>query len=345
MLPSFRNEVKRGAFETGPEYARKLLDDDEFLKERIVKQIGDRKEYATLTMQALHLLRATGLHPGNFIDNYLDAITHGIDVEHPPSPFLILGAMRQLPAEEIISLMTRLMEAVRDGSPELGLAGWEEYCPQVMEELTELVELLTSLHNQAQNKGKTLRSKWSAQSKVLRTTVVAQKVQLSQDTAKLTADDNAFTGIIDRLEDILTQAIRSTKAEEKLFHETWLFDFQSPIRDVFIPRPGTTVERALSRPHDYLNCSCCRKAKGDTAASLPATAILYHLYVEAGALINVADLWSAFYALVGEENEEGGLDERTALVQFYQGLAELKAMGFVKQSKKKADHIAKVKWL
>ena len=77
---------------------------------------------------------------------------------------------------------------------------------------------------------------------------------------------------------------------------------------------------------------------------MPTTAILYHLYMETGSLVNVADLWSAYYALVGDESEMG-LDERTALLHFYRGLSELKLMGFVKQSKKKADHVAKLKWM
>ena len=74
-----------------------------------------------------------------------------------------------------------------------------------------------------------------------------------------------------------------------------------------------------------------------------STAILYHLYLETGSLINVADLWSALYAIVGEEKEDG-LDERSALVLFYRALSELRIMGFVKQSRKKADHIAKLAW-
>ncbi len=85
--------------------------------------------------------------------------------------------------------------------------------------------------------------------------------------------------------------------------------------------------------------------------SLPPTAVLYHLYLEAGALVNAADLWAAFRALVvgdeeeEEEEEEGEGGEREALVGFYRGLAELRMMGFVKGSKKKADHVAKLKWL
>ena len=75
-----------------------------------------------------------------------------------------------------------------------------------------------------------------------------------------------------------------------------------------MPAPRRAIERALSAPHDYLNCECCEGGgKGDAAAlssSQPATAILYQLYLESGALINIADLWAAFSAVVGTEGEE-----------------------------------------
>ena len=39
--------------------------------------------------------------------------------------------------------------------------------------------------------------------------------------------------------------------------EILVFDTKSPLREAFMPRPRFTLERALSAPHDYLNCSCC----------------------------------------------------------------------------------------
>jgi origin recognition complex subunit 3 len=40
------------------------------------------------------------------------------------------------------------------------------------------------------------------------------------------------------------------------------------------------------------------------SSTQPATAILYQLYLESGSLVNVSDLWSAFNAIVGEEEDE-----------------------------------------
>lgn len=116
---------------------------------------------------------------------------------------------------------------------------------------------------------------------------------------------------------------------------------------------------------------------------MPVTSILYKLYLESGPLINTFDLWNAFYSIIGhggeeEEEEEGGaeeedgkaaagagaagasgsghggggngteastgMDKNKAQALFYRGLAEMKALGFIRSSKKKTDHLAKLAW-
>jgi origin recognition complex subunit 3 len=344
MLDSFKIHVEAAVDAGRLTHAQNLIEVDDALTSTLLEELEKRREYSLRLLRSLHLLKSADIPVGNFIDLYTSALADGIDLAADGSTFL--DSVRRLQPEEIISLISRVLGAVREGNPELGLDGWAKEAEDMVVSLMEMGDEIISLLARAKEEGSNLRSKYSAQSRVLRTTVVAQKVQLSQDTAKLTAEDKAFTDAIDRLVDLLSGAISCESLDSQLFHEIWVYDSKSPNRDVFIPRPGTSIERALSRPHDYLACTCCSKADGEMAGSLPATAILYHLYIEAGALVNVADLWSAFYTLVGgEEDEEGGLDEREALVRFYQALAELKTMGFVKQSKKKADHIAKLKWM
>ncbi|CAK7215277.1 Origin recognition complex subunit 3 [Sporothrix curviconia] len=253
-----------------------------------------------------------------------------------------------------------------------------------------------------------LRSKYTAHNKVLRTTVVAQKVQLSRDAMALTEEDQAFTELVDKAVAAITSVVDVEPAtavaasaaahtqpptRQLWLQEIWLYDARTPYRDIFIPRPGMVVERALARPHDYLACECCagtgtaskKKGKGDydvaesIKPTMPATSILYQLYLEAGPLINVADLWEAFQTAVsdsgngqandkeakegdeankdnngvsednGEAGGEGADDEDTQerrhLVQFYQGLSEMKTLGYIKTTRRKVDHVAKIKWL
>lgn len=340
-LRSFKDRVETSLEESGDtEHARGMIEDDQYLTETIFR---GHDRFATQSvrklLRCLTLLRSTGLAKGSFVDDYITAVKSGIDMEG------YKASIRQLDPDAVVSLAARLLDAMTDGDPELGIEGWREDASEFVASLEKTIREVKALQEKCKEDGTVLRSKYSAQSRVLRTTVVAQKVQLSQDSAQLTEEDKAFSGLLEGLEDCLSREMTLDSVHHGFLSEAWVYDSRCPDRDVFIPRPGTTVERALARPHDYLACECCSAADGDTAATLPATAVLYRLYTEAGALINVADLWSAYYALVGEENRDGGLEERGALVRFYQGLAELKTMGFVKQSKKKADHVAKLKWL
>lgn len=347
-LESFRAHVEQ-AVEIGQlPHARSLLEDDDYLLRRVRKTLKQTRQWKLRLLRSLQLLNASEIQKEGLTTLYINGLAHGIDLLAQDSK--VLDQVKRLSTEEVAALIQRLTRSMESGNAEIGLDSWEGQDETLLSTLSEMLEKTTVLKSQAQEKGNTLRSKYSAQSKVLRTTVVAQKVQLSQDTSTLTDEDKAFTELVDSLADYLSAAVSCEAAETVFLQEIWLYDYKFPHKDVFIPRPGTVFERALSRPHDYLACACCGNAEGGSASTLPATSILYHLYQETGALVNVSDLWSAFYATIGGDNndddsEDSGMDERTALVLFYHGLAELRAMGFVKATKKKADHIAKLKWL
>lgn len=360
-LPSFRSHIE-DALEAGRlKHVRSLLDDDAYLlAEQQRTAVKVTAKWETRLLRSLSLLDASGLLQENFITTYTNAIDDGIDLQSDESG--ILDAMKRMSPDDVSSLLQRLLDTIRNGNRDLGMSGWASEDKKFVQTLSDMLEQLASLQSQTQLTGKPLRSQYSTRTKLLRTTVVAQKVQLSRDETSLSEEDKAFTELVDALVRSLAAEISCQPANAILFHELWMYESISPHKDVFIPRPGAIIERALSKPHDYLACACCSTADGN-AATLPATSILYHLYGEAGALVNVADLWSAFYALVGrgdDEDEdpkskpktkstksrgEDGFDERTSLALFYQGLAELKAMGFVKPTKKRADHIARLKWL
>ena len=340
-LPSFRQSVE-SAIESGDvKHARLLLDDDQYLIAQLQDYMKRSRQWVVRILRALKYLTSGKVLPSNFAKLYLDAVRDGIDPSGQHGDFLV--AVKQMPPSDTISFLTQALCAIREGDQSLGLDQWADEDEKTASFFSTMLTHIKDLQSKAEEEGHVLRSKYGGQSKVLRTTVIAQKVQLSQDTATLTDQDKAYTNLIDRLVTHLQGILPCDRAEDIPFHEIWLYDSRTPYKDVFMPRPRAVIERALSRPHDYLGCSCCKVGEGHIAATLPTTAILYQLYLETGSLVNVADLWSAYLAIVGDENE-AGLDERTALVLFYQGLAELRVMGFVKPSRKKADHIAKLAW-
>ncbi|KAH8676297.1 origin recognition complex subunit [Xylariales sp. PMI_506] len=340
-LPSFRSFVEAALQLGDVERARELLDDDTYLRSRLRQLKLESDQWTRELLRKVEILIANKSINMDFVQTYLEALANGIDVAGEHVDFL--DSVRRMPPSEAISFLTQVINTIETGDESLGLEAWADESQTWVTVLSEILAEMKTLQTEASENETTLKSKYSSQSRVLRTTVVAQKVQLSQDTAALTDGDKAYTDLVDRTVDHLGMTLKASRAEDLFLHEAWLYDFKSPYKDVFIPRPRAVIERALLRPHDYLSCSCCRAKEGEIKPSLPSTAILYKLYLETGSLINVADLWSAYYGVVSEGNEDG-VDERIALVHFYRAMAELKTMGFVKQSRKKADHIAKLAW-
>ncbi|KZL86627.1 origin recognition complex subunit [Colletotrichum incanum] len=343
-LPSFRYEVESAVESKDLGLARSLLEDDDLLREKIFDIPEKKREWVTRLLRSLKLVQATGVVQEDFPPMYMKAVTEGITLS--PDGWDIVESIKRMQPDEFVSMLQRILEAIASGDGQLCLAGWESEAGDMPFLVQTLLDNSKELLSKAQEDGTTLRSAYSGHSRVLRTTVVAQKVQLSHDSAALSGDDKAFTGIVDRVAELLQDVIHCEPAANVFLHETWLYDSKTPYRDVFVPRPQDVFERSLKRPQDYLACACCSTDEG-ISTTLPVTSLLYHLYLETGNLINVADLWSAFYAMVsgGDAESEENADERAALMLFYRGLAELKALGFVKTSRKKTDHIAKLKWL
>ncbi|KAJ4008167.1 Origin recognition complex subunit 3 [Fusarium irregulare] len=339
---SFKETVER-AVETGVldnvQYAKGLLEDNEFLASQVQNSLTERQERIEDFLRALLIAKEAEAQAIEFSKAYVDALEDGVSITDNSRA---IESVRRMDVNELLAILGKMVAILRDGDVDLLLGpATKQTDVDFRNALSKQLANLGQLHSKAQKEGIALRSKYSGQGKVARTTVIAQRVQLSHDSAALTDEDKQLTQIIDDVTALLVKHVQALRPGSLLSSESWLYDSRAPSRDVFVPRPRAVLERGLTRPHDYLSCSCCKPGDGEVPATLPATALLYRLYTETGSLINVADLWTAFSALVGDEET----DERKSLVMFYRALAELRALGFVKASKKKADHIAKLKWL
>lgn len=225
-----------------------------------------------------------------------------------------------------------------------GLKGLLMVTPDSLVDNSELRQIQADFEDllQAYPNSEPLRSEYDNRNSTMKTTVVRQQVQLTKSKTKQPKENIEYTNIINRLhvmfEAYLTEKL--IKPQDLFLHETFLLDMRNPLKDTFAPRPRFAIERALASPFDYLlSTSDAPEAK----AKQPATAILYQLYLESGAIVNAHDLWSAFYAVFGSDQDDK-CDERMVMALFYRALSELKALGMVKNSRKKVDHIAKTSW-
>ncbi|KAL9112031.1 MAG: hypothetical protein Q9227_003651 [Pyrenula ochraceoflavens] len=160
-----------------------------------------------------------------------------------------------------------------------------------------------------------------------------------------------LTTLTTTLHEYFTSTLNSpTSSPDHLLHEAYLIlpPTSQTLTQSLHPRPRHAIQRALTSPADYLDCDCCSSTHSSSTTTHQAqisshpTAVLWRLYGEAGANVNVADLWSAFEASMnssaGQDDDDEGEDvggdgderEKATMAQFYTALAELKMLGFVK---------------
>lgn len=341
MLPSFRKLVEDLLEAKSLTHVRGLLDDDEVFLAEIGRSLESKDRVITKLIRTMHVLSCAASGPVEKSELYMKAFTGRLNDSDIVKS--VIDSIKRMMPSELMDFMTRITKAIENGATVLSLDGWLDEELDFLSELGYIQKQVTTLVVEATRRGKPLRSSYAIHSQGVRTTVVAQRVQLSYEKFTLSKQDEQFTALIDRLSTVLQQYFTFKNPQDLFLNEVWLYDSMSPYRDVFTPRPRFAIERALSAPHDYLNCKCCNPSVEGLSSTQPATAILYQLYLETGSLINVFDLWSAFLDIVSGNDGES-CDERTALILFYRALADLKSLGMVKQSKKKADHLAKSAW-
>lgn len=327
--------------------ARKLLDNNEagrlkdllesdpimfgFIRESIIQgrsDLGDLVTAVNVIRTLQQLLPSTQV--STYSTLYLQAMAGKLDGSALVRSLLL--AVRKSPSDAAMEIF--------NGVSKLGVPyDIRRTCKSLMQELSSLS---ASQNGSAQP----LRSEDDVKNSTLRTTIVAQKVELSKQKSSLSKEDAAYTAMLHRFTDALQNYFSEKLVNPKdlVFNEIFVYDLKSPHREVFTPRPRHAIERALAAPYDYLDCECCAPEQGDgedstLASSQPATAVLFQLYLESGNLINVSDLWQAFRAVLGEEHDE----ERT-MTLFQRALAELRYLGLVKSTRKRVDHIAKAAW-
>ncbi|CCU76099.1 origin recognition complex subunit [Blumeria hordei DH14] len=343
MLKSFRNFIEDKVCTNSSmeqlQKAQMLLTDDKILLDEIERSIMTKNLAVIHLLRIIHVLITVSPEapPKTYI--FQKAFRDG--VEDLGLVQKLMSSLKRMSPSDLLDFINKIKDAVHGGAPELDLAGWADEENEIFMELTSIQEKISALEEASLGVGHRLKSSYAIHNKGLRTTVVAQRIQLSYEESTLTSEDKKYTALVDQLSQLLNSFFKIEKPEPEFLHEVWTFDSMQRFREAFTPRPRAALERALSTPSDYLNNF--EKSSRGSSARPPATAILYQMYLESGALINTYDLWKVFSnAIIASSGQK--LDERDTLVFFYQAIANLKMLGMLKQSKRKADHLAKLAW-
>ncbi|KAJ5213163.1 hypothetical protein N7449_000332 [Penicillium cf. viridicatum] len=328
-LPSFRMFCEDLVEEGSIKQVRDMLEDDEYLIQEVPKYLDANQQRMQNMFQAVRVVHTCLQYTQSSKKiNVSDLSIRALSGELSESTIVeeMVATTKTLDSDKLDELLLRLREIIM--SPE---------ADAIQEDLGTLLE--TCLDSGP------LRSGYNINSTVTKTTVVQQRIRLSKGQADLSEQAVEYTNIVDRLVALLQVHLTETliNPQDLFLHEAFLFDLRNPLKETFAPRPRFAIERALATPFDYL-LSSSDVTITKVSAKQPVTAILYQLYLDSGALVNVHDLWQAFYG-VFETKEAGGCDDRVVMSLFYGALSELKAFGVIKNSRKKTDHLAKSAWM
>ncbi|XP_006902095.1 PREDICTED: origin recognition complex subunit 3 isoform X2 [Elephantulus edwardii] len=137
--------------------------------------------------------------------------------------------------------------------------------------------------------------------------------------------------------------------ETQPLHEVVYFTAAHTLRDHLNASPRIALHTALNNPYYYLKNEVLKNEEGCIPNTAPDICIAYKLHLECSRLINLVD-WSEAFATVvtaAEMNADSTISEETSEIihaRFIRAVSELELLGFIKPTKQKTDHVARLTW-
>ncbi|XP_049674156.1 origin recognition complex subunit 3 isoform X3 [Accipiter gentilis] len=157
-----------------------------------------------------------------------------------------------------------------------------------------------------------------------------------------------FDKTVEKLKDFLTQFQKLE--DHKTLHEIVYFNTASVLREHLNAAPRIALHTALNNPYCYLKNQALKSGGGSISNKAPDICIVYKLHLECGRLINLVDWLEAFSTVVmaaeGPNADAPSSDQVDDIIhaRFIRAVSELELLGFIKPSKQKTDHVARLTW-
>ncbi|XP_064628742.1 origin recognition complex subunit 3-like isoform X2 [Lineus longissimus] len=172
-----------------------------------------------------------------------------------------------------------------------------------------------------------------------------QKLQeIKQKKKKLTVYEAVRNEAIDYFELLFRQYLRCYK--QFPLHEAVYYDAANEVKKHMNASPRAAIHTALSNPYFYLQNDVLKQDTSSVTPDLPDICIVYKLHLECGRLINLYDWLQAFIMIVTatEEKASSRKPDKTLQARFIRAVSELQFLGFIKPTKRKTDHVARLTW-
>ncbi|XP_035950695.1 origin recognition complex subunit 3 isoform X4 [Halichoerus grypus] len=341
-LPSFRRFVEKQASEKQVA----LLTNERFLKEEIQSLLEDLHIYHSnyfLVLRCLHQFTSSlPKYPlGRQIrELYCTCLEKNIwDSEEYVSALQLL---RMLAKDELMTILQKCFQVFKSSS--------EKQLESTAKRIEEFLAQLQSL-----DEAKEEEDTSGSQSKGLQKTDLyhLQKSLLEMKELRRTSKKQTrFEVLREKVVNFMDSLVREylLPPETQPLHEVVYFSAAHTLREHLNAAPRIALHTALNNPYYYLKNEALKSEEGCIPNVAPDICIAYKLHLECSRLINLVD-WSEAFATVvtaAEKMDANSVasEERNEIIhaRFIRAVSELELLGFIKPTKQKTDHVARLTW-
>ncbi|XP_004860288.1 origin recognition complex subunit 3 isoform X3 [Heterocephalus glaber] len=342
-LPSFRRYVEKQASEKQVA----LLTNDRFLKEETQSLLEDLHIYHVnyfLVLRCLHNFTSSlPKYPlGRQIrELYCTCLEKNIwDSEEYAS---VLQLLRMFSKDELMTMLQKSFRVFNSSSEnQLGstVKRIEEFLAQFQNLGADVKEEEDASGSQPKGLPKT--DLYHLQKSLL------EMKELRRSSKKQTKFELLREKVVNFIDSLVREYL--LPPETQPLNEVVYFSAAHTLREHLNAAPRIALHTALNNPYYYLKNEALKSEEGCIPNIAPDICIAYKLHLECSRLINLVD-WSEAFATVvtAAENMDGNSvasEEMNEIIhaRFIRAVSELELLGFIKPTKQKTDHVARLTW-
>ncbi|XP_037551487.1 origin recognition complex subunit 3 [Nematolebias whitei] len=346
QLPSFKRYVE----EQETQEQDKLMTDDSHLKDVCQELIKDLHKYHKSyypILRCLHTLTSSlPRHPLGKQIRELHLICLEKNVWESEDYQSAMKLLKMLAKDELKSLLQKCAEILQPAaSTEItnALAQLEELVSK-FQHLDAAAEVAPNVEETVASSVKTLQKKTDL--------FQLKKTLLEMNESRRSKRRSPYETLRNEALEFIDTLVKSSLSppESKPLFEVCYYSSSAAVRRHLNATPRTSIQAALSSPFHYLQNDRLKTEDGAVSNAAPDICIAYKLHLECGRLINLCDWLEAFATVVSAaEGNDPDLDsvgkvDEVVHARFIRAVSELEFLGFIKSTKQKTDHVARLTW-
>ncbi|XP_029349133.1 origin recognition complex subunit 3 isoform X2 [Echeneis naucrates] len=346
QLASFKGYLEKQE----PKEQAKLLQDNTHLKDvcqRLIKDLHKYHKNYYPILRCLHTLTsALPRYPLGKQIRELHLICLEKDVWENEDYQSAMKLLKMLAKDELVTLLQRCADILQP----IKSKKMKKAHVQLEELLTKFKQLDTAGET-AQSEGESIISPVKTLQK--KTDLFQlQKTLLEMNESRRAKKLSPFEVLRNETLEWIDSLVRNhlSPPESQTLNEVCYYSSSATVRRHLNATPRMSIQAALSSPYYYLQNENLKTEDGSVSNAAPDICIAYKLHLECGRLINLFD-WLEAYATVvsaaegnGPESENFGKVDEVKHARFIQAVSELEFLGFIKSTKQKTDHVARLTW-